>query len=40
MALNRLPSLNFALGETAEMIRDTVEGFTAREIAPLARRGG
>ncbi|NVJ52037.1 MAG: isovaleryl-CoA dehydrogenase [Gammaproteobacteria bacterium] len=30
------PSLNFDLGETADMIRETVRGFTEKEIAPLA----
>jgi isovaleryl-CoA dehydrogenase len=28
--------LNFDLGETADMIRDTVQGFAQKEIAPLA----
>ncbi|MCW8944538.1 MAG: isovaleryl-CoA dehydrogenase [Sedimenticola sp.] len=31
-----LPSLNFDLGETVEMLRDAVQEFTAAEIAPLA----
>ncbi|MFQ5534493.1 MAG: isovaleryl-CoA dehydrogenase [Sphingomonadales bacterium] len=30
------PSLNFDLGETADMIRDSVRGFSDREIAPRA----
>jgi len=30
------PSLNFNLGETAEMIRDSVRQFAAKEIAPIA----
>jgi isovaleryl-CoA dehydrogenase len=30
------PSVRFNLGEQAEMIRDTVAGFAAQEIAPLA----
>ncbi len=30
------PSLNFDLGETADMIRSSVESFAAKEIAPLA----
>jgi len=30
------PSLNFDLGETAEMIRDSVSQFAAKEIAPIA----
>ncbi|HEY8288452.1 MAG TPA: isovaleryl-CoA dehydrogenase [Acetobacteraceae bacterium] len=33
---NRLPGLNFDLGETADMLRAQVEGFAAREIAPRA----
>jgi len=33
---NRLSGLNFDLGETAEMLRGTVEGFAANEIAPRA----
>ncbi|HET6195979.1 MAG TPA: acyl-CoA dehydrogenase family protein, partial [Acetobacteraceae bacterium] len=33
---NRLPGLNFNLGETADMLRDTVENFAADEIAPRA----
>ena len=33
---NRWSGLNFGLGETAEMIRDTVESFSASEIAPRA----
>jgi isovaleryl-CoA dehydrogenase len=36
MIPNQLPSLNFDLGETADMLRDTVMTFTADEIAPLA----
>lgn len=36
MIPNRYPSLNFDLGETADMIRDTVQGFAQKEIAPLA----
>ena len=36
MIPNRMPGLRFDLGETAEMIRDTVAGFAAREIAPRA----
>lgn len=31
-----LPSLNFDLGETVEMLRDAVQEFTATEIAPIA----
>ena len=33
---NRLPSLDFDLGETADMLRAQVEAFAADEIAPLA----
>ncbi len=33
---NRLPSLNFDLGETADMLRAQVEAFAADEIAPRA----
>ncbi len=36
MIPNQFPSLNFNLGETADMIRDTVAGFTADRIAPRA----
>ena len=36
MAQFRLPSLNFDLGDTADMIRDTVAGFAQAEIAPRA----
>jgi len=36
MIPNRWPGLNFGLGETADMIRDTVESFSATEIAPRA----
>jgi isovaleryl-CoA dehydrogenase len=34
--LNRLPGLNFGLGEAADMLRGTVEAFAADEIAPRA----
>ena len=34
--LNRPPTLNFYLGETADMLRSTVEAFAADEIAPRA----
>ena len=30
----RFPSLNFALGETVDMLRDAVQSFAAEEIAP------
>jgi isovaleryl-CoA dehydrogenase len=33
---NRLPALNFDLGETADMLRQQVEAFAAAEIAPRA----
>ncbi len=33
---NRLPGLNFDLGETADMLRGTVEAFASDEIAPRA----
>ena len=33
---NRLPSLNFDLGETVDMLREQVEAFAAIEIAPRA----
>lgn len=33
---NIYPTLNFDLGETADMIRDTVRAFATHEIAPLA----
>jgi isovaleryl-CoA dehydrogenase len=31
-----LPSLNFSLGETVDMLRDALQSFTAEEIAPRA----
>ena len=36
MIPNSYPTLNFDLGETADMIRDTVSSFAFSEIAPLA----
>ena len=36
MIPNQLPSLNFNLGETADLIRDQVMTFASEEIAPLA----
>jgi isovaleryl-CoA dehydrogenase len=33
---NQLPTMNFDLGETAEMLRDSVMSFASDEIAPLA----
>lgn len=37
MAFVHIPSLNFALGDTADAIRSTVQSFAETEIAPLAR---
>jgi len=34
--LNRMPSLDFGLGETADLLRTTVEAFSQDEIAPRA----
>ena len=34
--MNHLPGLSFELGETIEMLRDTVRSFAANEIAPRA----
>jgi isovaleryl-CoA dehydrogenase len=36
MASNRYPTLDFGLGETADMIRDSVRTFTDDHIAPIA----
>ncbi len=36
MAANTYPTLNFDLGETADMIRETVKNFAQNEIAPRA----
>jgi isovaleryl-CoA dehydrogenase len=36
MAQFRAPSIGFDLGETADMIRESVAGFAEREIAPIA----
>ena len=36
MIPNRTPALDFGLGETADMLRDTVSGFAAEKIAPRA----
>jgi|SRR5665213_261327 isovaleryl-CoA dehydrogenase len=36
MIPNDYPSLNFDLGDTADMLRDTVRSFTSDHIAPLA----
>ena len=40
MLANQLPSLNFDLGETADMLRDTLRAFAADEIAPRAAEIG
>ncbi len=37
MIPNRLPTLNFDLGSTADLLRDSVQGFAAAEIAPRAQ---
>ena len=34
--MSNFPSLNFALGETIDMLRATVQDFAAAEIAPRA----
>ena len=36
MTSNRMPGLDFGLGETADMIRSSVESFAQAEIAPRA----
>jgi isovaleryl-CoA dehydrogenase len=36
MPSNRLPTLDFDLGETADLLRDQVESFAADHIAPIA----
>ncbi len=36
MLPNAYPTLDFGLGETADMLRDTVAGFAADEVAPRA----
>jgi isovaleryl-CoA dehydrogenase len=36
MIPNQLPSLNFDLGETADLLRDSVRSFSSDEIAPRA----
>src|SRR5690606_3599458 len=33
---NKLPDFDFALGETADMLREQVASFAAAEIAPIA----
>ena len=36
MIPNQIPGLDFNLGETADMLRDTVQSFAAEEVAPRA----
>ncbi len=36
MTSNRMPGLDFGLGETADMIRSSAESFAQAEIAPRA----
>ncbi len=36
--MSNFPSLDFALGETADMIRDTTQRFASEKIAPLAAK--
>ena len=36
MIPNEYPSLNYDLGDTADMLRDTVRSFTSDHIAPIA----
>jgi isovaleryl-CoA dehydrogenase len=38
MIANDLPTFNFSLGETADMLRDSVRSFSQDRIAPLAER--
>jgi isovaleryl-CoA dehydrogenase len=38
MIRNDFPSFNFDLGETADMLRDTVRSFSQDRIAPLAEK--
>jgi len=38
MMTNSAPSMDFALGETADAIRDTTARFAADRIAPIAAR--
>ncbi|MBZ8132646.1 isovaleryl-CoA dehydrogenase [Afifella sp. IM 167] len=38
MLANDLPALNFQLGETADMLRDSVRSYAGDRIAPLAER--
>ena len=36
MISNSLPPFDFALGETVEMVRESVAGFASDEVAPIA----
>ena len=36
MIPNQYPSLNFDLGETADLLRDSVRSFASDAIAPIA----
>ena len=36
MIPNQLPSFDFDLGDTADMLRDTVMSFSADHVAPIA----
>ena len=38
MIPNQYPSLDFELGETADMLRDSVMSFAGEKIAPLAEK--
>ncbi|MBL6432511.1 MAG: acyl-CoA dehydrogenase family protein, partial [Alphaproteobacteria bacterium] len=38
MIRNDFPAFNFNLGETADMLRDSVRSFSQDRIAPLAER--
>ena len=38
MAMSSYPQLNFFLGETADMLRQSVRSFVAAEVAPLAQQ--
>ena len=36
MIPNRLPPFDFGLGETADLLRDSIQSFAAAEVAPRA----
>ena len=38
MSATHYPTLNFELGESADLLRDSVHAFAAREIAPIAAK--